>query len=165
MRRGLPLVSILSSVTIYCAIHTVGGTDDLALRNALYLAVTMPVAGWLAVRLYVPRRCPAPEALRGRRPLPVGAQTYNRSHDREDPVQTLILSHPNADFDAFAGMLAAQLLYPGARICLHGGVNRNVREFYNLHADEIPAVEPSAARARRVRRLVLGGGDRPRAAG
>ena len=55
VRRGLPVVSILSSVTIYCAINTVGGTDDLALRNALYLAVTMPVAGWLAVRLYVPR--------------------------------------------------------------------------------------------------------------
>ena len=63
-------------------------------------------------------------------------------------VETLVVSHPNADFDAFAGMLAAQLLYPGARICLHGGVNRNVREFYNLHADEIPAVEPSAPRAR-----------------
>ena len=48
-------------------------------------------------------------------------------------VETLIVSHPNADFDAFAGMLAAQLLYPGARICMHGGVNRNVREFHNLH--------------------------------
>jgi tRNA nucleotidyltransferase (CCA-adding enzyme) len=70
-------------------------------------------------------------------------------------VETLIVSHPNADFDAFAGMLAAQLLYPGARICLHGGVNRNVREFYNLHADEIPAVEPSALERESVRRLVL----------
>ena len=70
-------------------------------------------------------------------------------------VETLILSHPNADFDAFAGMLAAQLLYPGARICLHGGVNRNVREFYNLHADEIPAVEPSAVERDSVRQLVL----------
>ena len=45
-------------------------------------------------------------------------------------------------------MLAAQLLYPGARICLHGGVNRNVREFYNLHAEQIPSVEPSARRSR-----------------
>src|SRR4051812_34378376 len=70
-------------------------------------------------------------------------------------VETLILSHPNADFDAFAGMLAAQLLYPGARICMHGGVNRNVREFYNLHADQIPAVEPSALDRDSVRRLVL----------
>jgi tRNA nucleotidyltransferase (CCA-adding enzyme) len=71
------------------------------------------------------------------------------------PVHTLILAHANVDFDAFAGMLAAQLLYPGARICLHGGVNRNVREFYNLHADQIPSVEPSAVDRDSVRRLVL----------
>jgi tRNA nucleotidyltransferase (CCA-adding enzyme) len=70
-------------------------------------------------------------------------------------VETLVVSHPNADFDAFAGMLAAQLLYPGSRLCLHGGVNRNVREFYNLHADEIPAVEPSALERDSVRRMVL----------
>src|SRR3954451_7213694 len=71
------------------------------------------------------------------------------------PVQTLILAHPNVDFDAFAAMLAAQLLYPGARICLHGGANRNVREFFNLHADEIPSVEASAVDPDAVRRLVL----------
>jgi tRNA nucleotidyltransferase (CCA-adding enzyme) len=71
------------------------------------------------------------------------------------PVQTLILSHANVDFDAFAGMLAAQLLYPGARVCLHGGVNRNVREFYNLHADQIPSVETSLIDRGSVRRLVL----------
>src|SRR3954471_112701 len=71
------------------------------------------------------------------------------------PVHTLILSHANVDFDAFAGMLAAQLLYPGARVCLHGGVNRNVREFYNLHADQIPSVEPSAVDRDSVRTLVL----------
>src|SRR6185436_17787187 len=69
-------------------------------------------------------------------------------------VETLVVSHPNADFDAFAGMLAAQLVYPGARICLDGGVNRNVREFYNLHADQIPAVEPSTVDRESVRRLV-----------
>src|SRR2546423_3522930 len=71
------------------------------------------------------------------------------------PVHTLILSHANVDFDAFAGMLAAQLLYPGSRVSLHGGVNRNVREFYNLHADRIPSVEPSAVDRDSVRRLVL----------
>lgn len=56
VRRGLPLVSILSSVTIYYAINRAGATDDLALRNAFYLAATVPVAVWLAVMLYVPRR-------------------------------------------------------------------------------------------------------------
>jgi tRNA nucleotidyltransferase (CCA-adding enzyme) len=70
-------------------------------------------------------------------------------------VETLILSHANTDFDAFAGMLAAQLLYPGARICMHGGVNRNVREFYNLHAEQIPTVEPGAVERSAVRRLLL----------
>ncbi len=70
-------------------------------------------------------------------------------------VETLILSHANTDFDAFAGMLAAQLLYPGARICLQGGVNRNVREFYNLHAEQIPSIEPSAVDVESVKRLVL----------
>src|SRR5881628_125640 len=71
------------------------------------------------------------------------------------PVETLILSHANTDFDGFAGMLAAQLLYPGARICLHGGVNRNVREFYNLHSERIPSVEPSGIDTDSVRTLVL----------
>src|SRR5207247_7023904 len=71
------------------------------------------------------------------------------------PVDTLILSHANTDFDAFAGMLAAQMLYPGARICLQGGVNRNVREFFNLHAEQIPSVEPSTVDRDGVRRLVL----------
>jgi tRNA nucleotidyltransferase (CCA-adding enzyme) len=71
------------------------------------------------------------------------------------PVHTLILAHANVDFDAFAGMLAAQLLYPGARVCLHGGVNRNVREFYNLHADQIPSVEAAAVDRKSVRRIVL----------
>jgi tRNA nucleotidyltransferase (CCA-adding enzyme) len=71
------------------------------------------------------------------------------------PVETLILSHANTDFDAFAAMLAAQLLYPGALLCLHGGANRNVREFYNLHSEQIPAVEPSAVELDSVRRLVL----------
>ena len=44
VRRGPPLVSILSSVTIYYAINKAGWTDDLVLRNALYLAATLPVA-------------------------------------------------------------------------------------------------------------------------
>ncbi len=31
-------------------------------------------------------------------------------------------------------MLAARRLYPQAIIVLHGGLNRNVREFVGLHA-------------------------------
>ena len=44
-------------------------------------------------------------------------RAYNRYMTSTIAVETLIVSHPNADFDAFAGMLAAQLIYPGARIC------------------------------------------------
>jgi hypothetical protein len=77
VRRGLPLVSILSSATIYYTIYKAGWTDDLALRNALYLAATMPVAAWLAVRLYVPRRASrrsvARPALGSSGPLPAAA--------------------------------------------------------------------------------------------
>src|SRR5439155_1190223 len=43
----------------------------------------------------------------------------------------------------------------GARLCFHGGVNRNVREFYNLHEELIPTLEPSAVDRESVRRLVL----------
>jgi hypothetical protein len=56
VRRGPPVLSMLSSVTVYYAIYKAGWTDDIALRNALYLAATLPVGVWLAVRLYVPRR-------------------------------------------------------------------------------------------------------------
>jgi hypothetical protein len=78
VRRGLPLVSILSSVAIYYTINKAGWTDDLALRNAFYLAATLPVAVSLAVRLYVPRRASHPRARRnalgapGTVPAPAG---------------------------------------------------------------------------------------------
>jgi hypothetical protein len=56
VRRGLPLVSMLCCATIYYTLYKAGWTDDLALRNALYLAATLPAVAWLAARLYVPRR-------------------------------------------------------------------------------------------------------------
>ena len=43
------------------------------------------------------------------------------------------------DFDAFAAMLAARRLYPGAVVAV-GALNRNVRDFYRLHAEELDAV-------------------------
>ena len=54
-RRGPPVVSMLCSVTIYYAIYKAGWTDDIALRNAIYLAATLPAGVWIAVRLYAPR--------------------------------------------------------------------------------------------------------------
>ena len=45
----------------------------------------------------------------------------------------------------FAAMLAARRLYPGAAIALSGSLNRNVREFYRLHADELELVDAAGS--------------------
>jgi len=67
----------------------------------------------------------------------------------------LIATHSNTDFDGFAAMVAAHKLYPEARMVLSGAVNRNVREFRTLFADEIPLIDAGAVDLARVRRLVL----------
>ena len=56
----------------------------------------------------------------------------------------LIATHSNTDFDGFAAMVAAHKLYPEADMVLSGAVNRNVREFRTLFADEIPVIEAGA---------------------
>jgi hypothetical protein len=53
-RRGAPLVSLLSAASIYYTIYKAGWSDDVAVRNALYLLATLPVAAWLTARLYGP---------------------------------------------------------------------------------------------------------------
>jgi tRNA nucleotidyltransferase (CCA-adding enzyme) len=67
----------------------------------------------------------------------------------------VIAGHPNTDFDAFASMLACRRLYPGAAIVLTGSLNRNVREFARLHADELGLVDASRVDAAAVTRVVL----------
>jgi glycosyl transferase family 87 len=56
VRRGPPVVSMLCSVAVYYSIYKAGWTEDIALRNAIYLAATLPAGAWLAVRLYAPGR-------------------------------------------------------------------------------------------------------------
>src|SRR5919108_5643004 len=70
-------------------------------------------------------------------------------------AQEVIATHGNTDFDAFAAMLAARRLYPGAVICVSGSLNRNVREFYRLFADELAVVEVSRLEPDVIRRLVV----------
>jgi tRNA nucleotidyltransferase (CCA-adding enzyme) len=43
---------------------------------------------------------------------------------------TVITTHVNADFDAFASMLAAQKLYPGALVVFPGSQEKNLRDFF-----------------------------------
>jgi tRNA nucleotidyltransferase (CCA-adding enzyme) len=68
---------------------------------------------------------------------------------------TVIATHGNTDFDAFASMLAARRLYPEATVCLSGSLNRNVREFSRLHADELELVDASRLDIGAIRRLIV----------
>ena len=70
-------------------------------------------------------------------------------------VVDVIVSHTNTDFDALGAMLAARRLYPGASIALSGSLNRNVREFYRLHADELELLEPGRVDPSAIRRLIV----------
>jgi tRNA nucleotidyltransferase (CCA-adding enzyme) len=70
-------------------------------------------------------------------------------------AETVIATHGNTDFDAFAAMLAARRLYPDAVACLAGSLNRNVREFYRLHADELELVEAARLEQGAIRRLIV----------
>ena len=70
-------------------------------------------------------------------------------------AEQVIATHGNTDFDAFAAMLAARLLYPGAVVAV-GTLNRNVRDFYRLHADDLGAVcEIGRLELDAIRRLVV----------
>jgi tRNA nucleotidyltransferase (CCA-adding enzyme) len=67
----------------------------------------------------------------------------------------VIAAHTNTDFDAFASMLACRRLYPGAVVVLAGSLNRNVREFYRLHADELDLVDAARLDLAAVTRLIV----------
>ncbi|RMH76418.1 MAG: polynucleotide adenylyltransferase, partial [Calditrichaeota bacterium] len=52
----------------------------------------------------------------------------------------VIVTHPNADFDAVASLLGAWRLYPDALPVLPSPLNRNVRDFVTLYESELPFV-------------------------
>ena len=70
-------------------------------------------------------------------------------------AETIIATHANTDFDAFASMLAVRRLYPGSVVCVSGSLNRNVRELCRLYADELELVEASRLELDAVRRLIV----------
>jgi tRNA nucleotidyltransferase (CCA-adding enzyme) len=67
----------------------------------------------------------------------------------------VIVTHANTDFDAFASMLAARRLYPDAVVALSGSLNRNVRDFYRLHADELDVAETGTVDRDAIDRLIM----------
>jgi tRNA nucleotidyltransferase (CCA-adding enzyme) len=70
-------------------------------------------------------------------------------------AEQVIATHGNTDFDAFGAMLAARLLYPEAVVAV-ATLNRNVRDFYRLHAEELGAVaDASRLELDAIRRLIV----------
>lgn len=67
----------------------------------------------------------------------------------------LILTHEQADFDAIASLVAANLLDPEALAVLPRRVNRNVRAYLTLYQDKLPFVEFDDLSRKRVKRLTL----------
>ncbi len=67
----------------------------------------------------------------------------------------VIVTHANTDFDAFAAMLAARRLYPGAVVALSGSLNRNVRDFYRLHAEQLDVADPGRIDPGAIERLIV----------
>jgi tRNA nucleotidyltransferase (CCA-adding enzyme) len=55
----------------------------------------------------------------------------------------VIVTHPNADFDAIASLLGAWRLYPEAVPLLPNTLNRNVRDFITLYENQLPFVRQS----------------------
>ncbi|MEX1299443.1 MAG: CBS domain-containing protein [Desulfotignum sp.] len=49
---------------------------------------------------------------------------------KSNTARTIITSHVNADYDAIAAMLAAQKLYPDARIIFPGSQEKTLRDFF-----------------------------------
>ena len=56
------------------------------------------------------------------------AREKSPQHSSQD--LTVITTHVNADFDAFASMLAAQKLYPEALVVFPGSQEKNLRDFF-----------------------------------
>lgn len=53
----------------------------------------------------------------------------------------IVVGHANPDFDAYASMVAATKLYPGARAVYLGSQNANVQAFHNLHEQFVDFIE------------------------
>lgn len=67
----------------------------------------------------------------------------------------IIMTHPNADFDAVASLLGAWYLYPEAAPILPNTLNRNVRDFVTLYETEFPFMRMKELTRQRVNQLTL----------
>ncbi len=70
-------------------------------------------------------------------------------------MNTVILTHTNADFDAVAALLGAHKLYPNATPLLPDRLNHNVSEFITLYQNGLPFVHPEDIRLRTIQHVIL----------
>ena len=67
----------------------------------------------------------------------------------------LIVTHNNADFDAFSSLVAAKKLYPEARLLMPGSQERAVREFLSLVKDKINIESEKTCNFKSIKRLII----------
>ena len=67
----------------------------------------------------------------------------------------VITSHISADFDALASMVAAQKLYPQARMYFSGAPDQSVRDFMALHKDFIDISYLKDSDKENIRKLII----------
>ena len=70
-------------------------------------------------------------------------------------VTSLAVGHANPDFDAYAAMIAASVLYEDARPVYLGSQNANVREFHNLHEELFDFVDLRSLDLEHVERVIM----------
>ncbi len=70
-------------------------------------------------------------------------------------MKTIITTHKNTDFDAFASLVAAMMLYPDAQPLLPKPLNPNVKAFLSLHKDLFPWVDKPAPDPQGTDRLII----------
>ena len=76
-----------------------------------------------------------------------------QSDDR--PINQIITTHRNTDFDAFASLVAASLIYPEATAAIPKAINPNVRAFMSIHKDIFDYVDRRDVDTDAVDRLIV----------
>lgn len=67
----------------------------------------------------------------------------------------IITSHTNTDLDSLSSMVAALKLYPNAKICFSGKINKEVKNFISLHRNTLPSVYSKDIDLDNVTRLIV----------
>lgn len=73
----------------------------------------------------------------------------------------VIYTHPNADFDAIAALLAAHKLYPDAIPILSHRMNRSVEDFVTLYQNGLPFADPRTFKPEKLDQVILVDTQRP----